>query len=127
MSPANHVPAENWPLRYQVRISYPLFLNHFANSILATRPCHTHTSPPQPDIPSRKLQQVPEVSQLHQVPRNLIYHHDSCNKSPKYYSFTKSKSTARYNCNDSRNSINSCQTRQTPHTSDSNSPQLITL
>jgi hypothetical protein len=77
-------------------------ISQFANSILATRPCHTHSL----------------------SPRNLIHRHKSCNKSPKHFSFTKSKSTARYICNNSRNSINSCQTRQTPHTSNSNSPQV---
>jgi hypothetical protein len=72
-------------------------ISQFANSILATRPCHIHThtqSPPQPDTPSRQLQQVPEVSQLQQVPRNRIHRHESCTKSPRYYySFTKSPAT----------------------------------
>jgi hypothetical protein len=95
-------------------------ISQFANSILATRPCHTHThthtSPPQPDTPSRQLQQVPKASQLQQVPRNRIHRHESCNKSRSiivspsphnqiyrhesctkslrhYYSFTKSPAT----------------------------------
>jgi hypothetical protein len=55
-------------IKYGLATRYFSTISQFANSILATRPCYTHS-------PS---------------PCNLIYRHKSCNKSPKHFSFTKS-------------------------------------